>query len=222
MGCVETREAESKGFEADENSLRSENRMEGKIKRITDLADVHGSCGGASTRRIHGHRGNDIPAVLLRRFGSLPQSRDRRDSPRRVSIVRAFDTYTEVSQSLEGVKLIGRCDKFPCDTGKNFRPKPDKPNYPANGIIKWGPNGGIEIYGIKGRVFCFTGFHLPETPDTINDAGAALADLHSRLTTVSPLVRCLAYVAKMPPAVSGNDGHGARPLQLRAKPSDST
>jgi len=129
--------------------------------------------------------------------------------PAALTIVRTFKTYTEISHSLAGVKLIGRCDKFPDVHGKNFRRKPAKLNCPANGIIKWGPNGGIELYGVKARLFCFTGFHLADTPDTINDASAALAGLHERLTTMPPLARCLAFVAKMPRAVSGEGGHNA-------------
>ncbi len=140
--------------------------------------------------------------------------------------IERFDSYTEISQSLRGVKIIIRTKHFPTDTGKNFRPSPDRPDSPATKFITW-PGGGIELYGVKPRLFCFTGNHLEGTPDRINDATNALTALYQSLrqprkhTKIDPnraadsaddaerFKRCSAYVAKMPLAVSGQGGHDA-------------
>lgn len=144
-----------------------------------------------------------------------------------LEFVRRFDTYTEISQSGCGVKLIGKCSKFPSDTGKNYRRDDGKPDRPANSIITWGDNGGIELYGIKPKLFCYTLNHLEGTPDDIRDGTDALFELHTRLSPPKPkitygapelvrnvddaekLKRCLAYVAKMSRAISGCGGHNA-------------
>ncbi len=161
-------------------------------------------------------------------FVDLDHCRDRDTGeihPDAMAIIIALGTYTEISQSLAGLKAIGKATNLPWPTGKNFRPH-GKHSHLAK-IITWGDSkGGIEIYGAKPRLFCMTGFHLPGTPDDIRDGTEALCELRRQLeppATAKPIrttnavhfddsakfKRCRAYVRKMRPAVSGENGHGA-------------
>jgi putative DNA primase/helicase len=72
-------------------------------------------------------------------------------------IIRALDSYTEISPSGTGVHIILR--------GK----------LPAGGNRK----GHIEMYD-RGRFFCMTGNHLEGTPATVEDRQSELCVLHSR------------------------------------------
>ena len=73
--------------------------------------------------------------------------------------VREFDTYTEVSPSGRGVKLIGR-GKLPGPAGRH--------------------DGGVEIYD-RARYFTITGRLLPGTPREIRDSSVAALRLYTLL-----------------------------------------
>jgi putative DNA primase/helicase len=78
------------------------------------------------------------------------------------TIVKDFDTFTEVSPSNTGLKLFGR--------GK----------VPPGGHRK----DKVEVYD-AGRYFAVTGHRLPGTPATVNDCRTPLSSLHDRLFTAS-------------------------------------
>jgi primase-polymerase (primpol)-like protein len=75
------------------------------------------------------------------------------------AIVQDVSSYTEVSPSGTGVKIIVR-GKLPA--GKGTR------------------KANIEMYSV-GRYFTVTGMHLPGTPTTIEDRQEALLRLHERV-----------------------------------------
>jgi len=79
-------------------------------------------------------------------------------APWALEIIAAFDTYAEVSPSGTGVKLFLRG------------------SLPPGGNRK----GSIEMYD-RGRYFTVTGQHLPGTPMTVNERGAALSALHEQV-----------------------------------------
>lgn len=129
------------------------------------------------------------------------------------AIIDSFQTYWEISPSLQGVKALGRGTMpTPDGRGKNYRK------------TTW-PGGGVEFYQTS-RMFCLNSQHLPGTPDSINDVTEPLAALYRRLyprkvqpRTGAP-IRCAVsdrarfdrakkYITKMPNAITGSGGHNA-------------
>ena len=128
-------------------------------------------------------------------------------------LIEEFSTYSEVSRSMRGVKLIGKGSMAtPDGRGKNYRRDP------------WGTGtGGIEFYG-DGRFFALTGQRVPGTSAGVNDITAPLASLYLVLYPPAPpramrivrsdvaesdrVKRARAYLHKLPPSVSGQGGHG--------------
>jgi putative DNA primase/helicase len=118
-----------------------------------------------------------------------------------------FATYTEVSPSGKGVKLF--CRGKISGKGKNRRLQ---------------DGAGVEIYS-AGRYFTVTGNKLADSPSTTADAQAAIDELiaaywvpeSTTTTSASPsrnghhdvLDRARKYLAKVPPAISGQGGHNA-------------
>jgi primase-polymerase (primpol)-like protein len=82
--------------------------------------------------------------------------------PAAVAIVRALDSYTEVSPSGTGLHVLAR------------------------GILPPGRRrtGTVEMYS-EGRYFTVTGEHVAGTPRVIHERAAALAELHRRLFGMS-------------------------------------
>jgi primase-polymerase (primpol)-like protein len=137
--------------------------------------------------------------------------------PRAWRIIQRFSTYSEVSQSRRGVKLIlGKLTTMPTEegAGKNYRKDP------------WSTGtGGIEFYQ-RGRFFALTGWHLPSTPTTINEGTSELRKLYRELYPPQPkriipdvgnisnvdertrAQRCDGYVSRMSASISGSGGHG--------------
>jgi putative DNA primase/helicase len=76
------------------------------------------------------------------------------------TIIREVDSYTEISPSATGVKIVA-CAAIP--PGGNRK-------------------GQVEMYD-HGRYFTLTGHHLPGTPRTIEVRQAAIDALHTRLFT---------------------------------------
>jgi hypothetical protein len=84
--------------------------------------------------------------------------------PRAMEIVKALDSYTEVTPSGEGLRVWIKGRKTGTDCTKSM-----------------GDNGQkIEIYDQK-RYFTVTGNHLPGTPDTINERQEELAVLEQEI-----------------------------------------
>ncbi|MCP4902100.1 MAG: DNA primase [bacterium] len=127
------------------------------------------------------------------------------------AIIDTLASYSEISPSGYGVKIWVKAKK---PDGKNKSTNVD-------GFKE------IEIYD-RGRYFAMTGHVLPDTPATIEDRQRELDDLYyttfgpqepprpspqSRNTHVStgmPAVdRCIAYMEKMDPAISGSGGSNA-------------
>jgi len=109
-------------------------------------------------------------------------------------IIEMFDTYTEVSPSGRGVKLVFRGRKPP-----NARCKAD-----------WFGQGEVEIYD-SGRFFCITGQRFPGTPAEVNDRQDQLDALCSQLwpkferQTDDRVERCLEAMQRMR-IIDHNDG----------------
>lgn len=110
--------------------------------------------------------------------------------------------YAEISPSGKGIKLWVRA-RLPDGRGRKH---------------SLADKQGIEIYD-RGRYFTFTGQSLAEME--IDDAQAAVNTILSRFFPVKQYAshahhepvgdigrRVAAYMAKVPPAVSGSDGHG--------------
>jgi hypothetical protein len=86
-------------------------------------------------------------------------------------IICRFDSYTEISPSLTGVKIFVRAKCDPLERNRI--------NHPCDGI------GGIEIYN-RDRYFTVTGLHLDGTPTSVSDR----EDVFRRLHAV-PAVSCV-------------------------------
>lgn len=137
-------------------------------------------------------------------------------TPWAVEIVERFATYAEVSPSGTGVKLWCR-GKLPIETtGK-------KEAYEG---------GAVELYQ-HGRYFAATGHKLPDVPGTVSEAQVAIDWLWAKVFGAAKpkvskgtgrrngrngtrpqdqqrtLERARKYIAKMPPAISGQRGHDA-------------
>ncbi len=125
--------------------------------------------------------------------------------------IAALDTYAEVSPSGTGVKLFA-VGKSPLPTGKK-KLLPDAPRMCDKAAA-------IELYD-HGRFFCVTGDKLdgsPAEPQECQVQIDILAKIHFRESstnghalTVQPATgvceRARKYLAKIPPAVSGQGGH---------------
>jgi primase-polymerase (primpol)-like protein len=97
----------------------------------------------------------------------LDKSRDPesgRFTPEAEEIIRAINSYGEVSPSLRGAKLFLR-GKLPPDSR--------------------GKKGNVEMYS-GSRYFTVTGLHIPWTPATVEDRQAALLGLYHRVFAPEP------------------------------------
>lgn len=126
-------------------------------------------------------------------------------------ILLLFATYSEVSPSGTGVKLFIR-GKLPYATGKKKEVSEDK-------VTDKTP--AIEIYD-TGRYFAVTGQRLAGLSSVVEARQNELEELLERYfpneTPSAPVQdfrsenavfeRARKYIAKLPPAVSGQDGHG--------------
>lgn len=125
-----------------------------------------------------------------------------------------FATYTEISPSETGVKLIG-IGTNPLGKGGNVKIS-EQPSAPSKAP-------GVEIYD-RLRYFAITGGLLADCPATIETIDPAALEEFVRTywpanrngngrahgQTRSELVeRCWKYVVKMPDAISGQGGHNA-------------
>jgi KaiC/GvpD/RAD55 family RecA-like ATPase len=124
-------------------------------------------------------------------------------------IILAFGTYAEVSPTETGVKLF--CvGVSPFQRGRRISVMAEK-------VCDKEP--GIEVYDF-GRYFAVTGWRLsgPKEPQECQEALAWLAEKYSPnepfaapkvdfRSTTAVVERARKYVAKMPPAVSGERGH---------------
>jgi len=128
-------------------------------------------------------------------------------------IIRTFSTYTEVSPSKTGVKLFIR-GKFLSETGK--KKDLDEPQ------IVEDKSPGIEVYD-HGRYFAATGLRVANGVSEVQECQKQLDSvwekyfkedvfipLNRNSDPVTELTeRARAYIAKLPPAVSGQSGHNA-------------
>jgi putative DNA primase/helicase len=108
-------------------------------------------------------------------------------------IVDSLDSYTEVSQSGNGIHIIL---------------KGHLPGTKRKKTLEGG--GAIEMYD-KGRYFVMTGNRLEGTPDTINDRATELEELHVKTfgETESPVGK-----AKRPPTVKEKQNPQPKMLQF--------
>ena len=124
-------------------------------------------------------------------------------------VIRRVDTYSEVSPSLTGVKLFLR-GTSPFERGKKTAVKADR-------VCNKAP--GVEIYS-SGRYFAVTGLKLAGIPATLESRDLAWLRETFWPARKTPKEgghrphhgdgahdRALAYVAKIPRAVSGAGGH---------------
>lgn len=126
--------------------------------------------------------------------------------------IDTFATYTEISPSTTGFKLICK--------GKNTRGTGGNKKVDEAKVSDKTP--GVEIYD-KLRFWTFTGWHVPTTPATIELAQPAIDELLAKYwaepkstatatngnSRLEMLERCWRYIQKMRNAISGQDGSGA-------------
>lgn len=132
-------------------------------------------------------------------------------------VIERFDSYSEVSPSGSGVKIFCRGEyPFPNGRGKNR-----KIDAPAMG----GKAAGVEMY-CRGRYFAVTGQRLSGVSSGVEERTEALAWLASKYFPertngksvpvnfpepvdgdANVLERARAYLAEVPPAISGQGGH---------------
>ena len=93
------------------------------------------------------------------------------------TIVKAMNTYTEVSPSGQGVKFFG-VGSLP-ENIKRFGDRIPETIKPASAP------GGIELYKVA-RYFTVTGQHLPGTPTDVRNVNGALARLVAALAPAEP------------------------------------
>jgi hypothetical protein len=143
-------------------------------------------------------------------------------TPDAAEAVRKLSSYTEISPSGAGVKVWV------------WAAKPSWVGSQADGVLG---AKKVEVYdGGRGRYFTVTGRHFPGTPLTVESRQAELEELlrvmwpasgpcpapppakppaSSPAVAPSPFIesaaasRCRMYLAKMPPAISGQGGHKA-------------
>lgn len=132
------------------------------------------------------------------------------------SILSRLDSYSEISPSQTGVKVFVR-GVSPWGTGKKF---------PVIGADKLGgKEPAIEVYD-KARYFAVTGLRLGKVSQLVEqrqDALTWLAETYgpkppapqpapcnsSSDSEVQVIARARAYLAKVPPSISGQGGHNA-------------
>jgi len=129
------------------------------------------------------------------------------------AFIQGFETYAEVSPSLSGVKMFA-IGKLPFAGGRKIELKNEIPScddkLPA-----------VEVYE-HGRYFAVTGLRLrgvPKEPQSCDEPLGALCDVlwPVEKRAASPdffapaavIERARKYLAKCPPAVSGQGGHNA-------------
>lgn len=128
------------------------------------------------------------------------------------AIIADLDSYTEVSPSKTGVKIIVR--GTPCHTGGKNKRLPKMPRVSER-------EPGIETYS-EGRYFCLTG-KVVSGHSTINERTTRFNAIRAKFwPTRKPkpkptsvvisngnIDRCRKYIAKMPAGISGQGGHNA-------------
>lgn len=127
------------------------------------------------------------------------------------SIIKDFETYTELSPSETGAKMFV-VGKSPLTSGRNKR---------IDAARVSGKEPGIEVYD-RGRYFAVTGNRLAKCPAEPQERQSQLErycgqwfaekttlDTTIILETDSVVERARRYVSKMPSAVSGQGGHNA-------------
>lgn len=128
--------------------------------------------------------------------GGIPYTRAWR-------MIERFRTYSEISPSGRGVKMIV---------------KASKPGPKCKSAFRWDESDGqIEMYD-TGRYFTITGNALPDTPAKIEERQDEVEALYRQLwPTIVPGASAQAnsvadrvrkYLEKCPDSISGNDGHG--------------
>ncbi|MSR58333.1 MAG: DUF3987 domain-containing protein [Planctomycetaceae bacterium] len=138
-----------------------------------------------------------------------------------IASLEDFPSYAEISPTGTGVKVFIKGDlpteKTGAKTGKHNQ---------VPGMGYGGKKPGIEIYQ-RGRFFAVTGHALPEAPAVVVSFNGVLHDWFGRVFTPAPedakpisssapsvdraklVERAIAYLAKVPAAVSGQRGHDA-------------
>ncbi|MSR59256.1 MAG: hypothetical protein EXS05_16705 [Planctomycetaceae bacterium] len=140
-----------------------------------------------------------------------------------LSSMEDFSSYAEVSPSGTGFKVFVKgelpTDKTGAKTGKHNQPP---------GMGYGGKKPGIEIYQ-RGRYFAVTGHRLPDAPASVISFNGELHEWFGRVFTPKPapeaakpvstsapsidraklVDRAIAYLAKVPAAISGQRGHDA-------------
>ena len=134
----------------------------------------------------------------------------REVAPWAKAIIKALDSYSEVSPSQTGVKVFCRA-KSPMDSGKKKSVLTDK---------VCGKEPAIEVYD-KLRYFAVTGQRLagvsPNVEARQEQVNALVAEHWPAQPTAhqnyygddAVIERARKYLVKLPPAESGQDGHGA-------------
>lgn len=127
-------------------------------------------------------------------------------------IVRELATYAEVSPSQTGVKLVA-IGSLPVRTGKNLK-LPHEPQFGTK-------VAGIEMYD-HGRYFAMTGLRVDDHRAEPEERIALVKALYDRfwpaiqssvdsgsefLSPQAVIERARKYLAKLPPAISGQGGH---------------
>lgn len=126
------------------------------------------------------------------------------------AIIRELGTYAEVSPSQTGVKLFA-IGSLPVRTGKNIK----LPHLPAIG----GKTPGVEMYD-HGRYFAVTGLRIDDNRAEPEERAQHIKAIYDRFWPAvessgqssfyapqSVIERARAYLAKCPPAISGQGGH---------------
>jgi KaiC/GvpD/RAD55 family RecA-like ATPase len=127
-------------------------------------------------------------------------------------IVQGINSYSEVSPSKTGVKIWLR-GTLPNGAGKKREVK--------DAARVSGKTPAIEVYD-RGRYFAVTGWKLAGVPDEVEERQAALevvlaaffppeapAAIPAQSSESDVIERARAYLQRIPPAISGQNGHGA-------------
>lgn len=123
-----------------------------------------------------------------------------------MTIVTALDSYTEVTPSGEGLRVWIMTGEWIVDLDRHTKSMADRLGAKAD--------AKIEIYDRK-RYFTVTGNHLPSTPTTINERGAALAALCDELWLPQPVS------ASTAPATAGRSLSAQQVVALMKKAKNS-